>query len=451
MRQHMGKIVTIAIVIGALLLLFSPLVSGANGKIYSLTIDGAISPATADYFIRGLDKAIDDDADLLILNLNTPGGLDKSMRDMIQAILDSPIPVVSYVSPKGSRAASAGTYLVYASHIAAMAPATNLGSATPVSIGFKNPVKPQNKSGDEEDQQEQPPLETMERKIVNDAKAYIRSLAQLRGRNEAWAEEAVNVAANLSAEEALTKKVIDIIAYNEAKLIEQLHNRTLAINEKSMTLVLEDPEVIYLQTDWRTDLLMIITDPSIAYLLLLAGIYGLMFEFLHPGSLLPGTIGAICLLMAMYAFNLLPINLAGLALLILGLLLMVAEAFAPSFGILGIGGIAAFIIGSFMLMDGQTPGYQIAPSLIISAAIVSGVIGIVVVSMVLKVQRRPIVSGVHELLNNHATALEDFDGAGRVMIRGEVWQADSVEPISKSQRVKVVAVDGLRLKVSKED
>ena len=291
----------------------------------------------------------------------------------------------------------------------------------------------------------------MERKIVNDAKAYIRSLAQLRGRNEAWAEEAVNVAANLSAEEALTKKVIDIIAYNEAKLIEQLHNRTLSINEKSMTLVLEDPEVIYLQTDWRTDLLMIITDPSIAYLLLLAGIYGLMFEFLHPGSLLPGTIGAICLLMAMYAFNLLPINLAGLALLILGLLLMVAEAFAPSFGILGIGGIAAFIIGSFMLMDGQTPGYQIAPSLIISAAIVSGVIGIVVVSMVLKVQRRPIVSGVHELLNNHATALEDFDGAGRVMIRGEVWQADSVEPISKSQRVKVVAVDGLRLKVSKEN
>jgi len=451
MRQHIGKILIVAIIIGALLLLFSPLISGATGKVYSLEIDGAISPATADFFDRSLDKAITDNADLLILKINTPGGLDKSMRQMIQSILDSPIPVVSYVAPKGARAASAGTYLVYASHIAAMAPATNLGSATPVTIGMVKPPQPEKNEETKSPAKDDAPTDVMQRKMVNDAKAYIRSLAQLRGRNEEWAVEAVESAANLSSKDALDKKVIDLIAYNLEKLIAQLDQMQVKIGDKIITLNLVDPEIIELTPDWRTDLLMIITDPSVAYLLLLAGIYGLMFEFLHPGSLLPGTVGAICLLLALYAFNMLPINMAGLALLILGVVLMVAEALAPSFGILGMGGIAAFIIGSFMLMDSDLPGYQIAPALIISAAIVSGILVILVFSMILKMRRRPVVSGDHELLDHTAIALVDFDGPGRVMIRGEVWQADSDQPIEKSQQVKVVAIDGLRLKVIRED
>ncbi len=456
MHRHMKKIYVVVIILGIFLLLFSSVVSGGKGKVYSLTIDGAISPATADYFNRGLALAVDDNADLLLLHLNTPGGLDKSMRVMIQTILDSPIPVVIYVSPKGSRAASAGTYLIYASHIAAMAPATNLGSATPVSIGMIKPppLDKEKDSGDSSDETDAGDMEidsVMQHKMVNDAEAYILSLAQLRGRNEKWAMEAVRKASNLSATDALDKNVIDIIAYDEASLIKSLHQREVMVSEKKITINLVDPEVIEFKVDWRTDLLIIITDPSVAYLLLLAGIYGLMFEFLHPGSLLPGTVGAICLLVSLYGLNMLPINLAGLALLLFGIMLMVAEAFVPSFGILGIGGISAFTIGSFMLMDSSIPGYQIAPALIITTSLLSGFIVIFCVSLILKSRRDPLVSGVDELINHLAIAVEDFEGAGRVMIRGEIWQADCEDKIQKEQKVRVKAIDGLRLKVTTED
>jgi len=454
MRRASIQFLIIFLVLSGSTLLFSPSVNSAQGKIYSLKINGAISPASADYFIRGLAQAKDNNADLLLLNLNTPGGLDKSMRVMIQAILDSPIPVVIYVSPKGARAASAGTYLMYASHIAAMAPATNLGSATPVSIGMVKPPSPdkkKDKDGQEAASDSSENADVMQRKVINDAEAYILSLAQLRGRNTEWAKSAVRRASNLSAIDALEKKVIDIVAYDRNALIEQLNQRDVKINQQIIRLNLSDPEIVEISPDWRTELLLIITDPSIAYLLLLAGIYGLMFEFLNPGSLLPGTIGAICILLALYGLNMLPINMAGLALIILGVALMVGEAFAPSFGVLGIGGVVAFIIGSFMLLDTTLPGYQIAPALIIASSLASAIIIIFVVSMLIRSRRTPLVSGDDELVNHFATALDDFDGAGRVMIRGEVWQADSPVKISKGQKVRVKAVQGLRLKVITED
>ncbi|WP_244623471.1 NfeD family protein [Shewanella salipaludis] len=418
-----------------------------------MTIDGAISPAHADYFSRGLDKAIEDGSQAVILKLNTPGGLDKSMREMIQKILDSPIPIIIYVSPKGARAASAGTYLIYASHVAAMAPATNLGSATPVSIGIAPPTPADEKDKDKDKaaQAETPPTDVMQKKQVNDAKAYIRSLAQLRGRNEQWAVAAVSEADNISAQEALDKGVIELISYDTAQLLAQLDGREVNLGQRTVRLDLKQPEVIAYDTDWRTRILVIITDPSIAYLLLLAGIYGLVFEFLNPGTLLPGTLGSICLLLAMYAFNMLPISFAGLALLLLGLALMVAEAFAPSFGVLGIGGICAFALGSFMLMDSSLPGYQIAPALIISMTVFSAVVALFMISMIIRGRSRPVVSGDQELLQHEAEVIADFKGSGRVMIRGEVWLAFSEEPLQRGQKVKVIGIDGLTLMVTREN
>ena len=468
MRSHIKILTIIAIVIGVLLYLFSPNLlanpgpENHQGKIYVTAIDGAISPANADYFIRGLDTAINNNADLLLLNLNTPGGLDKSMREMIQAILSSPIPVVIYISPKGARGASAGTYLIYASHIAAMAPATNLGSATPVAIGMSEPVDPnsfdknnkektlaENDDGLESENSTDfsKTLDTMQTKMINDAQAYIRSLAQLRGRNEEWAVKAVSHAANLSANEALEKNVINLIAYNQEKLIKALDQWEVPMGDKTVTLKLRNPEVIELKPDWKTEILIVITDPSLAYLLLLAGIYGLMFEFLNPGSLLPGTIGSICLVVALYALNMLPINMAGLILLLIGVILMVAEAFMPSFGVLGVGGIIAFTIGSFMLMDTELPGYQIAPALIISMALVSAFSVIFVLSMLLKARSRPLVSGEQELVNEIAIAVEDFSKQGRVLIRGEIWQAKCDQDVKKDQKLHVKQIDGLTLEV----
>jgi len=455
MNKQTGYMPIVSLLFGIFLFFFSSCILAQQGKVYSLKIDGAISPASADYFTRGLDNAVSAKADILLLNMNTPGGLDKSMRSMIQAILSSPIPVVIYISPKGARAASAGTYLMYASHVAAMAPATNIGSATPVSIGMIKPPKPEAAEGEEATEKTKTPDtdSIMQKKMLNDAQAYIQSLAQLRGRNEQWAKEAVIEAANLSANDALDKKVIDIIAYDRNELIKQLHLREVIMGDRKITLQLVDPEVIEFKPDWRTEVLIVITDPNMAYLLLLAGIYGLMFEFLNPGSLLPGTVGVICLVVGLYALNMLPINMAGLTLLLIGISLMVAEAFAPSFGVLGLGGIMAFIAGSFMLMDSSLPGYQIAPALIISTAVASGFIAIMVLSILIKARHNPQVSGYHELIGHHAIAVDNFDisGNGRVMIRGEIWQADGSKSISKSQKVLVKAVNGLRLKVIMED
>ena len=357
-----------------------------------LKIDGPIGPAISHYFSQGLKKAQQSGSALVILQMDTPGGLDTAMRDMIKEILASPIPVVTFVAPSGARAASAGTYILYASHVAAMAPATNLGSATPVQIGGE-PGTPRPDSDDEPDagkptgpdikepkdkeakgERRERGADAMERKVINDAVGYLRSLAQLRGRNVEWAEKAVREGANLPASEALESKVIDVVAKDLPDLLQQLDGRKLRMGASEVTLATKALTLEKFDPDWRTELLAVITNPTIAYGLLLIGIYGLLFEGYNPGAVLPGVVGAICLLLALFAFQVLPVNYAGLALIALGTLLVVAEAFVPSFGALGVGGLIAFIIGSIMLFDTSVPGFSIAMPVIAAIAFVAGLV-----------------------------------------------------------------------------
>jgi membrane-bound serine protease (ClpP class) len=415
-----------------------------------LDIQGAIGPAVAEDVQRVLNTATKTKTSLIILRMDTPGGLDQSMRVIIKGILASPVPVVTYVSPKGARAASAGTYILYASHIAAMAPATNLGAATPVQIGGLPSISPPAKPGMKDKQGQQDAGthgDTMQHKMVNDAAAYIRGLAQLRGRNTDWAEKAVRQAASLSSEQALKEKVIDLIAEDIPELLKKVDGRTITTSHGSVTLDSNDLAIQVVERNWRSRLLAIITDPNVAYVLMLLGIYGLFFELANPGFVLPGVIGGICLLLALFAFQVLPINFAGLGLILLGIVFMVAEVFAPSFGALGLGGIIAFVTGSIMLMDSSVPGYDISLSLIIGLALSSALFFIFIVGMALRARHRPVVSGSEEMQGSLGTAHEDFKGRGHVQVHGEIWQAVSEQPLNKGQAVRITARDGLTLHV----
>ncbi len=410
----------------------------------TIEIDGVIGPATADFIDRGLLIARERGHALVILQLDTPGGLDTSMRQIVQAILASQLPVIGYVAPSGARAASAGTYILYATHVAAMAPGTNIGAATPVQIGGGFPGTPRPPEDGEETEADTP---TVADKAVSDAKAYLRSLAQLRGRNSEWAEKAVGEAASLSAEEALTERVIDIVAVNHAELLRQMHGRTVNLPAGSVRLETQDLFLERLEPDWRTRFLAIITNPNVAYILMLIGIYGIVLEFYNPGILVAGITGGICLMLALYAFQLLPISYAGLALILIGLGLMVAEAFAPSFGALGLGGAIAFVLGSIMLIDTDAPGFEVSPVLIGSIATVSAGLFLFTMVMLMRARTRAVVTGREELLSSQATVIDWSDGAGHVRVHGEVWQARGANDLSTGQAVTISAMDGLILTV----
>lgn len=415
--------------------------------IIQLEINDVIGPATADYIERNLQKAVDSGAMAVLIRMDTPGGLDISMRRIIKQIIASPIPVISYVAPSGARAASAGTYILYASHIAAMAPATNLGAATPVQFGGFGGFDEDKDKADKNGDNAKPFPASMTQKMVNDAAAYIRGLAKMHGRNEQWAEKAVREAASLSAAEALKLNVIDIVAVDVTDLLRQLHGRKVNVSGKELILNTGQVEINNIQPDWRSEFLAVITNPSIAYILLMVGIYGLVFEFSNPGSIVPGTIGSICLLLALYAFQLLPVNYAGMGLILLGIALMIAEAFVTSFGILGLGGIVAFVIGSVILMDTDMPGFGIDPGLIAGFALSSAAFFIIAIGLLLKSRHRPIVSGKEEMIGLVGEALDDFTGTGMIYIHSENWRATCDQPLRKKEKVRVTAIDGLLLQV----
>ncbi len=438
-----------------LFLAFALLVSlpGFPASVKVAEIHGAISPASAAYFLRALDVAQRARADLLVLKLDTPGGLDSSMREMIQGMLSSPVPVAVWVAPSGARAASAGTYLLYASHIAAMAPGTNLGAATPVAIGIGGAKPGEDKSekgkaeGKSEGKSEGPSGSAMERKSIHDASAYIRSLAQLRGRNAEWAERAVREAESLSAEEALKQNVVDFVAADLPALLRAAEGRKVTVASGEITLTFTAATVEAVERNWKERLLAAIADPNIALILMMLGVYGLVFEFYTPGFGVSGIIGSICLLLALYALAMLPVNAVGALLLVLGMALMVTEAFLPSFGAFGIGGIVAFVAGALMLIDGDVPGVQISLAFVVPLAAVSALVLGGAGTLALRARRRPAVAGVEAMVGATAVALEAFDQEGWVQAFGERWRARSAAPMASGERARIVAVDGLLLVV----
>ena len=447
--------------------------AAAESEVWVVELEGAIGPASADYFVRTLERAGEAGAALVVLRLDTPGGLDKSMRAMVKAILASAVPVATYVAPNGARAASAGTYIMYASHIAAMAPATNIGSSTPVSIGGGSPVPfpgapaPEEEEeppgedaepADAEDEQEggqapRPRGGAMDRKVVNDAVAYIKGLAELRGRNAAWAEATVREAANLTATEALAEGVIDLVADDVPALLAAVDGRTVSVNGVDVVVSTGDASVEFIAPDWRYELLGVITDPNVAYILLMIGIYGLVFEFYNPGVGLGAVVGVICLLLGAFALQMLPINYAGVALLVVGIGLLAAEAFTPSFGLFGVGGAVAFVAGSIILMDTDLPGYQISIPIIAATATLSVLVMVFGLGAAIRARRLRSATGKESMVGAKGRVVAEFTGEGRVRAAGEVWQARGPPGVALAAdgRVIVTDVDGLCLVVEPEE
>lgn len=410
-----------------------------------LNITGAIGPATENYIEHGLNQAADQHASLVILRLDTPGGLATAMHEINKAILASPVPVVTYVAPTGARAASAGTFILYASSIAAMAPGTNLGAASPVKIGGSLATP---HDIDEKNKLNQDNLSTEERKEMNDATAYIKSLAELRGRNVTWAVQAVRNAASLPAAEALQQNVIDVIAETPVALLQAINGRTVKVNGTPVVLDTKNVTITELQPNWRYQFLAAITDPNIAYILLLLGIYGLFFEFYNPGFILPGVVGGISLLIALYAFQLLPINYVGFSLLLLGITFMIIEVLISSFGVLGIGGIVAFVTGSILLLDINSPGYQIAWSLITAMTVVTIIFFTILITMAIRAMRRKVVTGREAMIGSEGEVLQILNSKELlVRIQGEIWKASSTERMHKGQKIRVRGLSGLSLSV----
>lgn len=441
----------------------------AGGSALLLTWEGPIGPASADYLVRSLADARAEGHELVILRLDTPGGLDASMRSMIQEILASPVPVVTWVWPSGARAASAGTYILYASHVAAMTPGTTLGAATPVQVGaatrsqlleeLRERLREAEEEGAEEEETEDGETarpadrSAMEAKMVEDAVAYIRALAELHGRNADWAETAVREAASLSASQALEEGVVDLVARDLDALLAALEGHSVAMGDgETRELTTEGLAVEQRDPDWRARFLAVITNPNLALILMMIGIYGLIFEFSNPGAIYPGTVGAISLILALFSLAVLPLDYAGLALLLLGVALMTAEAFVPSFGVLGIGGAIAFALGAAMLFDdADAPGFELS---FWTIGVMTG-LSLLLLAVVLRMAARsfshPVVSGREEMIGSHGTVVRWRRGKGRVLVHGEVWQARGAAPLAAGRAVRVTALEGLTLEVEPDE
>jgi membrane-bound serine protease (ClpP class) len=436
----------LALLATAMAMAAAPVAPKAQSMVVVLRVDGPISPASADYVVRGIAEAGQRHASAIVLELDTPGGLSDSMRDINKAILASKVPVIGYVAPSGARAASAGAYIMYATHIAAMAPATNIGAATPVSIGGGTlPLPtPASTSGKPAPAQAE---STELRKVTNDSVAYIRSLAERRGRNADWAEKAVREAVSVSAQEALKLHVVDLIAPNVPQLLVDVDGRSVQTAAGTVVLHTRGAEMQTIAPGWRSQFLGVIANPSVAYILLLLGLGGLVMEGMHPGGVLPGVVGAICLLLALYAFQMLPVNFAGLALIVLGVILIVSEAFVPAYGTLGIGGVISFVVGSVIFMDTGVPGFGIALPVVVGLAIAAAGILAGIVWMAMRSHKQPVVSGREEMIGAIGEVVADFEGLGSVHVHGERWQARSGVPLSRGQAVAVTGMHGLILDV----
>ena len=421
-----------------LTLLWSAFSTAAPTRVVELEIDGPIGVATADYLNSGIEHAEEIGAELIIITIDTPGGLMKPMREIVQGILASTVPIAAYVGPAGARADSAGTYILLACHIAAMTPTSHLGAATPVPL-VNSPAK--------KDSDDETAAPAMDRKIMNDAVSYIRSLADRHGRNADWAESAVTDAATLTAQEALEKNVIEFIAENQQELLALVDGYEVEIAGTSRTISTGDAEIEAFEANWRIRLLTVISNPEIVLLLGLIGLYGLMYEGWNPGAIVPGVVGAICLLLAAYALQVLPVNYAGLALIIVGIALMVAEAYAPSFGALGLGGIAAFVFGAIIMFDSGVPGFGISYAFVIGLGLGFAVLLIWLLGYLLKLRRRGAVTGKGSIVGGTAIAMEDFEGDGKVWLEGEAWHARSRGAVTKDEQLIVTRLDGLTLDV----
>jgi len=421
-----------------LTLLWSASSTAAPTRVVELEIDGPIGVATADYLNSGIEHAEEIGAELIIITIDTPGGLMKPMREIVQGVLASTVPIAAYVGPAGARADSAGTYILLACHIAAMTPTSHLGAATPVPL-VNSPAK--------KDSDDETAAPAMDRKIMNDAVSYIRSLADRHGRNADWAESAVTDAATLTAQEALEKNVIEFIAENQQELLALVDGYEVEIAGTSRTISTGDAEIEAFEANWRIRLLTVISNPEIVLLLGLIGLYGLMYEGWNPGAIVPGVVGAICLLLAAYALQVLPVNYAGLALIIVGIALMVAEAYAPSFGALGLGGIAAFVFGAIIMFDSGVPGFGISYAFVIGLGLGFAVLLIWLLGYLLKLRRRGAVTGKGSIVGGTAIAMEDFEGDGKVWLEGEAWHARSRGAVTKDEQLIVTRLDGLTLDV----